>query len=152
MEIRIGGGRVIGHARHLQDDLVDRRVVGLRQFLDRVAGHGVGRGADFRQEIIVPRLIEALHRGIQRRLSGGGSVWDGGEVGGALRPCCRLGLWFEFRRGDDDLRHTRRVCGFVLLFVLRWTLLCIKGTDAETDRNGERRGRDLTRQRTTSDC
>ena len=103
VEIGIGDRRIVGHARQLQDDLVDRRVVDLRQFLDGVAADGVSRSADFRQEIHVARLIELLHLGVQDCLRGRGRI----RRRRRLWPGDGSGLRFCLRRADDDLRQLR---------------------------------------------
>ena len=64
MKRGIGYRGVVGHARHLQNHFVDRRVITLRQIFDRLPRDGVSRGADFRQDIIVSRLIQLVHGGV----------------------------------------------------------------------------------------
>ena len=90
MEIGIGYGRIVRHARHLQNDFVDRRVVTLRHVYNRLATDRVSRGSDLRQQVF-SRLIHTLHLGAQSRLR---CCWSVHLLGGALCGL-RVGLWLR---------------------------------------------------------
>ena len=107
----IGNGGVVGHARHLQDDFVDRRIVGLRQVLDGVASNGVSRCAEFRQEILVARLIEPGHLGVESSFGGSRRINCGcGSCRRLWRPALH-GLGFLLWCVHHDLRQLGSVRG-----------------------------------------